>query len=142
MLKTPQQIANLKDALYNMWPSIPEESVARRLGRWSHKEVDNTHIASGAKPPCGSTACFGGWCTTWPNFRAQGLYGSFSGCPQIDNSEEDTEAGLVVAETLFGDWRLFAERCDHPADKGFIGSDHALVINRLKWALAQEEVAE
>jgi len=36
---------------------------------------------------------------------------------------------------LFGDEDMFRSRGSHPADEGFTGSDHALVMNRIRWAL-------
>lgn len=123
---TQQQRDNALDALHNMWPSVPAKNVARELGAW---RVGPAHEA----PDCGSVACFGGWCSWWPAFVAQGVVRSPMGCARMLD-------GSFAARSLFGDQDLFNCRDGHNADAGFKGSDHKLVTHRLKWLITNSEV--
>jgi hypothetical protein len=125
---TPQQHANLLDALHVMWPSVPPENVARGFCVWSTTKF---------KATCKTIACFGGWCAEWPSFRDQGVRrDSRSGGPRIPGYYGEFE----VSEVLFGFRDLFVVRGQHPADK--LGrTDHQTVSDRLRWCLKRSTVA-
>lgn len=125
---TPQQRENALEALNVMWPSVPPENVYPSLLAWRNSPYREA-------PHCGTLACFGGWSEWWPPFRAQlGL-----------NPGEGTSSWPRLAR-LFGppghkhiDW-LFNATGGHPADRGFEGTDHELVSNRLRRLIANSEV--
>lgn len=121
--KTPQQIANLREALEVWWPSVPEANVADRLRFYTKDESDRTD--------CCTVACFGGWAARWPGLIAQGLGVSECGYPVLGAEV----FGPFIADALFGDISLFKARGSHEADEDFTGTDHELVTNRLRWAL-------
>lgn len=138
--QTKQQRANTIDALENMWPSVPPENVSPGLLRW-RADSYGTRFTPG-KVNCGTVACFGGWCTHWPAFTAQGvLPRDVDGSPMFDAVRAD--------RYLFGDDWIFYPRNDHPADPGYYEleldtriTDHELVTRRLKWLLENSEVVE
>lgn len=112
---------NLRDALV-WWQTVPEANVVPRL-RW-YTEGDHDHT------DCKTVACFGGWCARWPGLRAQGL--------GLDNGGGPTSVhggGPDSASWFFGDQDLWRTRFSHESDSGFTGTDHALVTNRIRWAL-------
>lgn len=136
-MKTEQQIKNLEEALYVMWPSVPEANVAVALKYWQEKPWTE-HCTADTKATCGTIACFGGWVALYPYFQAQGVFPNpVNGAPMMPPL-----AGSEVAEFLFGDADLFRTRGAHRADSGFFGTDHELVTNRLKYALSHKEESD
>lgn len=128
---TQQQRDNALDALHNMWPSVPPENVFPDLGDWRDAESD-------AKPSCKTVACFGGWCAWWPAFRRQGVRTFASGAPRPIGGGFSSD----VALRLFGSAGLFTRRGMFNADRGFRGTDHELVTNRLHWLIENSTVVE
>jgi hypothetical protein len=114
MSKTEQQMQNLREALV-WWQTVPEANVYPGLLNWSKDDSTETN--------CGTVACFGGWCARWPGLVAQGLNLQANGSP--DGS----------SYRLFGDTSIWCTRGHHFADTTFVGTDHALVTNRIRWAL-------
>lgn len=128
IIQTPQQRANTLEAINVMWPSVPPENVARRLGGWK--------VGSNGEPPsCGTIACFGGWCAWWPPFVDQGVSADSWGRPRFGETVE-----YPVARVLFGAQFLFRWRGGCVIDEGFTGTDHELVTHRLQWLLDNSEV--
>lgn len=80
---------------------------------------------------CRTVACFGGWAARWPSLVQQGLSLAVNGVPKYGNL-----TAYDVALPIFGDDQIFHPRGAHEADGLFYGSDHALVTNRIRWALA------
>lgn len=117
-MKTEQQMKNLREALV-WWQTVPEANVATNLRSYTEGNHNRTD--------CGTVACFGGWCARWPGLVAQGLRLDSLGCPAGNAPQQ--------AETLFGDADMWRARSSHRADQHFQGSDHALVTNRIRWAL-------
>lgn len=138
-----QQRANALEALNVMWPSVPPKNVHPGLRWWNGeryevcgKRVDKTNQA----PNCGTVACFGGWCAWWPNFRKQGVKSSPTGAPMVYS--EHTDGFTNIADRfLFGHDYLFAPRGSMDCDMGFMGNDHKLVSNRLRWLIKNTKVA-
>jgi len=130
---TQQQRDNLLDALNVMWPSVPPDNVAPNLYTFIEggyaKDID-----------CGTVACFGGWCSAWPAFISQGVEREIDGVPFMGKSYPARKIGLEVASVLFG-YSIFSVRGGCQADDDFIGTDHALVTNRMQWLLENSEVA-
>lgn len=131
---TPQQRANALEALKVMWPSVPDENVYRELAWWRAG-------ASHGAPDCGTVACFGGWCAWWPAFQAQGIVAHASGAPSTPSGS----GTFGTSQFLFGQEDMFAPRDGHPADKTaggdqYKGSDHALVLRRLRWLIRNSKV--
>lgn len=120
---TAKQKANLEEALYVMWPSVPEENVSKDLIYFRENEDFYTQVS------CNTIACFGGWCVWWPSFKT--AFG-------LDRSGPYRWFHIQI----FGEdvSYLFNPRDVHPADATFTGSDHACVTNRLKWTLERVEV--
>lgn len=133
---TQQQHDNLLDALHNMWPSVPPENVFPELEHFGNGGADKARLNPEAD--CGTVACFGGWCAYWPAFRGQGLYIGSEGIP-----ETRTNYGIGAAAELFGNRQLFGHRGSHAADPQSSNevTDHELVTNRLRWELANTQVA-
>lgn len=129
---TQKQRDNTLEALNVMWPSVPPENVAKHLGYWRD-------WAFKEKPHCGTIACFGGWCAWWPSFRAQGVRADIEdGGPRIPRGY-----GAVVSKRLFGHYDLFRIRGAIDIDDNHKSvSDHELVTCRLKWLIANSEVAK
>jgi len=123
---TQQQRDNLLDALNVMWPSVPPDNVAPNLYTFIEggyeKDID-----------CGTVACFGGWCSVWPNYKKQGAFLSTGGIPRYQGAA-GRDFGTGVARLLFGDM-VFNIRGDHCVDIGFKGTDHDLITKRLQWLL-------
>jgi hypothetical protein len=115
--KTAQQIKNLEDALV-WWQTVPEANVYRGLAWYTVGDTSETS--------CKTVACFGGWCARWPGLIAQGLSLDKRGSPRGPGPSD-----------LFGEKVLWSSRGSCAADAGFTGSDHALVTNRIRWALAR-----
>lgn len=134
---TQQQRNNALEALHVMWPSVPKKNVYKKLLNWRQRTTLNgEHDDYYAAPTCGTVACFGGWCEWWPNFRAQiGI-----------KPDEARSAGWHEVTALFGDDsneaidNLLSMRGVHIADDGFVGSDHAMVSNRLRWLIDNSKV--
>lgn len=129
---TAQQRANAIEARDVMWPSVPPENVISGLYWW------RDGIGAHQKPDCGTVACFGGWCAWWPSFRRQGVVADPSGAAVVDSG--DGSSVRFADKHLFGDDHVFDPRRSHPADKEFVGTDHALVLNRLNWLIENSEV--
>lgn len=119
---THQQYQNVCEARHVMWPSIKPSKV--KLDGW-HSD-------------CGTFACFGGFCTTWPAFRHQGLDADSAGCPVIGNVFGKLYRGTHVAVPLFGFRELFESRGDCISDQALDDkvSDYDMVTARLDWLLA------
>lgn len=117
-MKTEQQMQNLREALI-WWQTVPEANVSPNLSRYTDGDHNRTD--------CGTVACFGGWCARWPGLVDQGLRLNAWGCPAGNTPKQ--------AKKLFGDADIWSARWSHRADGFFEGSDHALVTNRIRWAL-------
>lgn len=102
-LTPAEQLANCRLAL-EKWQTVPEEKA--RLDLWQ----------------CGTYACFGGYVTSWPEFRAKGVTAHGSGMPMMFGKD-----GFDVAQILFGTGSLFYAR-----GEGEEGSDHEVVVERLE----------
>lgn len=142
---TQQQRDNALDALNNMWPSVPEKNVVPGLNSFGGYDwvvngmahYDPYGSARRDASPCNSAGCFGGWCSLWPNFQAQGV-GSMNDAnwmPVIRKQGGITASGFNVAQVLFGDVRLFLQR--GPRERGTI---HEVVTKRLQNLIANSEV--
>ncbi len=143
--QTPQQRANTLYALNEMWPSIPKTKVARDLGDWVDESGGEMFPEAGAEIECGSPACFGGWCARMPFFKEQGVRFDLYNRPTLITADGIYHTGLDSAEGLFGDWCLFHTAGDHPSDPDEDGEpeegfEHELVMDRLRWLLANSEV--
>ena len=124
-------LANTELALRLWRERITPEMVSVDLNSWG--------------TPCGTTACFGGWLPTWPEFREMGVrrLGATDGyLPYYyDYKTGKTRVSFEVAKLLFGDRHLFATR-DHDAIGRRIEepkdlSDYALVVWRLERHIAK-----
>lgn len=124
---TPQQRANARFARDVMWPSIPPENVAPKLGFWAKRLNGRRLVPHIAHPvriaTCGTIACFGGWVAQNPYFQAQGVRPSDDGLPMMTTGTA-THYGSGVAFMLFGDAFLF-EYANDP------GPAHQIVTERL-----------
>jgi hypothetical protein len=129
-----QQRDNALGARYEMWPGIPPENVAPRLGVFQRAPVK-------PKANCGTVACFGGFCALWPPFKKQGIKCGIDGAPAFKDGVDDGLASHAALR-LFGHYHLFYPRGGMRCDEGFVGTDHELVTHRLDWLLANSEVAE
>jgi hypothetical protein len=139
---TKQQRDNLMEAMHVMWPSVPEQNVSSRLGRWRDTTALGFYSERSDTPPtCGTVACFGGWCAWWPSFMAQGIHADGTGAPSTKKRGYYADPG-AAARKLFGDGNLFLPRDMHPADKQVpsSASDHELVKERLYWLLHASKV--
>lgn len=121
---TAQQRANAIEARDVMWPSVPLENVFSGLALWRSNDRATD------PPTCGTVACFGGWSEWWPPFKTQ-----------IENSGASVGYEWNGVVRLFGDTSIVCTRGLHPADQGFEGGDHAVVLNRLNWLIENSEVA-
>ena len=113
---TAQQRANQLEALNVMWPSVPAKNVYSNLTRWREQNY------SIKKVDCDTLACFGGWCSLYPKFIAQGIYADDYGIPCMGDA-----SGTEVAGNFFGDGALFLPRSVYE-----LGTDHQVVTTRLK----------
>lgn len=114
---TATQYDNLKTALYEMWPSVPEKNVYPGLEFWTSEE--------NRQPDCKTLACFGGWCAVWPTFVNQGVLLAPTGAPLMGYLW-----GSDVSKKLFGHTRLF-DTMGYPET----GNPHSVVLKRLQVAL-------
>lgn len=129
---TQQQRDNALEALNVMWPSVPPENVFPDLEFWRE-------TYGYAKPSCKTIACFGGWCAWWPAFRRQGVRAASCGAP---TDRTGRASANEIGDQLFGDKAVFNVAGPHKADKGFKGTDHELVTNRLRWLIENSTVVE
>lgn len=121
-------LKNLRIALWR-WESIPPENVYYRLAEWcDERAVD--------EPTCNTVACFGGWVALMPEFKEYGVRVGGVGEPLMPGVDGGVRS---VAARLFGSYAMFNARDAHPSDEGFIGTDHELVTNRIKHAIARLE---
>lgn len=131
--KTRKQLKNIREALV-WWQTVPEENVYPYLNNWtSMYDLKGRDVSNRQATTCNTIACFGGWACRHPSLIAQGAIINEYGWPEMKRGRYVEEYG--VAKRLFGDSELFKWRGQHEADKGFEGTDHALVTNRLRWAL-------
>lgn len=141
---TAKQRTNALDALNNMWPSIPPENVAERLGTW---RTGAGYALRDSPPTCNTIACFGGWCAWWPAFRAQGVFVSAEGAPTIVDNRRSAfpvrRSPVYVAQHLFGHQGMFHPRGFLPTDTPSRHvSDHETVRMRLLWLIANSTVID
>lgn len=135
---TQQQRDNALQALHVMWPSVPPENVAPQLKHFVTDFAGNEAPNSNEPLDCGSFACFGGWCTVWPPFIAQGVRLS-DGVPCMPGPNGDLY-GLSVAGELFGAMSLFCRRGALGAEDPPLMTDHELVSARLRRLINNSEV--
>ena len=106
--------------------SVPEGNVMPRLCEWQASRRIHHN------PTSRTVACIGAWVALMPEFVELGVRQRVCGSPSIN----DGDSGSDVAKYLFGDPDLFDPARCHPADKGFVGTDHALVMNRIERLLS------
>jgi 8-oxo-dGTP pyrophosphatase MutT (NUDIX family) len=125
---TQQQVRNIEQAIV-MWTALSPDKLSPGLSCWRQEDDLATSYAWPIRPTSNTKACFGGWCSHWPEFQRQGVSSSrTSGAPVLGHET----APFKVAEILFGDPYLFLSRGGHPSDLTVQGlSDHGLIMNRL-----------
>lgn len=137
-LTTAEMIRNVEIA-QSYWKTIPKKNVFERLNRYlrgEHKaDVKDRKFAASQSHNCETVACFGGWVPAMPEFAAMGVRAEIWGAPTMRVGSRTLD-GSDVAGHLFGKEALFHSRGDCEYDWTFVGSDHALVANRLKKHLA------
>lgn len=107
--------------------TIDEQICNLILAAWRWNETSPRRVAEDLRSwRCGSTACFGGHVSEWPEFQAQGVVFD-QGKPTIRIDALEKISGYKAAKYLFGDSQLFFPRS--VMDEA--GTDHAVVARRL-----------
>lgn len=121
-MKTPQQRKNLEDALI-WWPTVPEKNVCM-VPCYLHEDHQEL-----VKDFCELAV-------SMPNIAAQGFILDKYQNPYM--AKDPKVCGRKVSKIIYGNDFMFSYRGGHPADQGFIGSDHALVMRRIEWELEHD----
>jgi hypothetical protein len=123
-----QQIAQLREWEENtelalkLWGErIRPEQVVRGLASWVR--------IPGSLEDCGTTGCFGGWLSTWPEFLEKGLVERTR--PGMPIVADGYLTGYSVAYMLFGDAKLFHPRGTEPDEDRSL-TEYDTVIRRLE----------
>lgn len=117
-----------------MVKTIPEGNLYLRM--WllgDHKPITEKDINDGASyHTCGSVACFGGWMTGWPYFKAIGIRPCSVGSPEIPHlSIRNSD---LVSDLLFGVSGMF-----YPRRNALFSSDKDELMHRLTTRLVEVE---
>jgi hypothetical protein len=97
----------------NMTPQQQLENVNRLIAFWA--TVDPAFVNLRLYE-CGSCACVGGWVARAGLF---GVYMNFEGFPAMAGTPAEIiryRVGSQLAGYLFGDFKLFGQRREHPTD--------------------------